>query len=281
MTPAVAAQAWCPFAIRSVEQRNKATKDTPTPNYWPSNDGRRAVVIHIAQGGFESSIEYMRDHGTSSHFIVSLAGKIKQLVSVNDSAWGNGLSFDAHGARWICPHSHVVAPRWELLDTRYNPNTQTISIEHEGYSGNTPPAAQLAATVELLRWLAGQFPTLTPYRTGSTMIGHCDLDPLDKVNCPGKGFDLVALARRANDGLNLVEPWVRNWTLRGVALPVEQQLWAIPQLYKANYATLGACLRAEEYLLDGLSVATFERGFIYYLKATNRAYLVQFATKVA
>jgi len=278
MTEQRAAQEWYPGATQAVETRERPDKGTLTPNFWPGNNGRRAVVIHIAQGGFDSSINHMRDNGTSSHFIVSLSGRLKQLVSVNDSAWANGLSFDGH--RWICPHKHVVTPRWELIDPHHNPNTQTISIEHEGFSGNTPSAAQLAATVDLLRWLARQFPSLAPYRNGSALIGHCDLDPVDKAFCPGKGFDLTDLARRANEGLDLVEPWLRNWTLRGVALPVEQQLWAIPQLYKKNFAQMGACLQPEDYPVEGLSIAVFERGLIYYLTKTNRAYLVRFAVEI-
>lgn len=268
---------------RSPSDRHPTATWVGTPNHWDGCLSRRAVVIHIAQGGFTSSIDWMRKNGTSSHFIVAKTGKIAQLVGINDSAWCNGLSYDDAGQRWICPHGHVVIPRWARLrelallrDDDENPNRHTISIEHEGYSGNVPPQSQLDATVELLRWLGGQFPELLPWRVGETLIGHCDLDNVDKAGCPGPGFDLATLATRANSLMTPIEQppgWQRAWTLRGVALPPDQVSWAIPQLYKFHYAQLGACVAAEQYLNPQFSIALFERGYIYYLPKTQRAYL--------
>lgn len=244
-----------------------------TSNCWPGHHGRRAVVLHITQGGFESSIRYMRDTGTSSHFVVSTGGSVAQLVSVDDSAWGNGLSWD--GAHWVCPHQHIVVPRWGLLaNGDPNPNTTTISIEHEGMSGDAQPAAQRQATVDLLVWLAQQFPELAPYQTGRTLIGHGWLDPIDKAFCPGSGIDLDTIATLANARLSPIEPWRRAWAARGIPLDDAQVGWGIPQLYKFHSVDLGACVIPETYLGGGaISVAVFERGLIYFLRATGQAYL--------
>jgi len=251
----------------------------PSPNFWVGFTGRLAVVIHIAEGGFASSIDWMRDHGTSSHFIISLGGTVAQLVGLHDSAWCNGLTWVPTANKWQCPHKHWVTPSWALLSAPTNPNRTTISIEHEGYSGNPWPPAQTAATVALLKWLAVQYPTLHPYRDGYTLIGHRHLDNIDKLRCPGAGIDLGVLAARANEGtINPIphpEPWMRTWEQRGIQLPPSQIGWAIPQLYKFHAAQLGGCVRAEEYLYPGMSMAVFERGIITYLAKMNKAYLSQ------
>jgi hypothetical protein len=251
----------------------------PSPHHWAGHSGRRAVVIHIAQGGFSSSIKYMASAGVSSHFITSLQGSVAQMVGANDSAWANGLSWVASRG-WVCPHDKVVKPTWDLIDQDYNPNMQTISIEHEGMSGNPWPKVQIAATVELLQWLGKKYPSLTPYRVGSTLIGHSHLDPRDKAMCPGPGIDLRTLASLANAGLGpalpITEPWIGIWGQQGNPLAPGQVGWAIPQLYKFHASELGGCLLPEQYPISGYSYAVFERGLIYYLSKTGRAYLVRF-----
>src|SRR4051794_25728657 len=163
----------------------------PSANFWPGNKGRKAVVIHINQGGFDSSIKYMAENGTSAHFEVGKKGKVAQLVETDNSAWCNGLSYNPQARRWVCPHDHFVVPTWELLSTADgNPNWTTISIENEGFSGQAWPGSQFDANVELLVWLGKKYRSLTPYVVGSTLIGHSHLDPRDKSNCPGSGVDL-------------------------------------------------------------------------------------------
>lgn len=245
-----------------------------TPNFWEGHRARRAVCIHINQGSFEESIAWMAKNGTSAHFEVGRAGQVAQLVDTDDSAWGNGLSYEVMSAKWLCPHGHVVKPAWKLLEAPHNPNLDTISIEHEGFSGKPWTLSQRRATVGLLVWLGRKYPDLVPYVVGSTLIGHYHLDPIDRAGCPGTTAQLDLLASEANQILGADEPWVHAWQARGVMLPRDRQGWAIPQLYKFHFAELGACVHAEEYLADGqFSLAIFERGFIYYLAATGRAYL--------
>lgn len=258
--------------MTSITPRYPAADWDEITNFWPGNAGRRAVAIHIAAGGYKSSITHMRNNGKSAHFITAFSGEVSQMVEIQDSAWANGLSFDDRRMVWVCPHGKVVKPTWRLISTAHNPNKQTISIEHEGMSGQKAPQAQLDATIDLLVWLGTQYPELTPYVVGSTLIGHCDLDPRDKSGCPGTGISLPYLAREANARLS--GNWRGAWAAKGVQLPAAQENWAIPALYRQHYAALGACLRAEDYLVPGFSVAIFERGFIYYVQSKNTAYVV-------
>lgn len=241
-------------------------------HHWKGNDGRRAVVIHIAQGGFQGSIEHMRNNGKSSHFIVAKSGQVAQMVEIQDSAWANGLTYDRRKLVWICPHGKEVKPTWRSIRPGYNPNRETISIEHEGLSGQLAPAQQLEATIDLLCWLGQQYPELTPFVVGTTLIGHADLDPIDKKGCPGLGINLHDLASRAN--ARLFGNWRAAWSARGVPLPADQENWSIPQTYRQHWQELGACIKAEEYIVPGLSIAVFERGLIYYVASTNTAFAV-------
>jgi N-acetyl-anhydromuramyl-L-alanine amidase AmpD len=178
---------WCPFA-----EQQRST------HFGRGNNGRAAVVIHIAQGGFQSSIDYLADIGLSSHFIISKKGTIVQLVSVNDTAWANGLNFK--GGQWYTPEKPprliVPQPTWSGLIPGQNPNFYTISIEHEGFTGDERPQAMQDADVKLLRWIADQFNLV--YTPTKTLIGHFEIDPMRKAFCPGRHVDFDALARAAN-----------------------------------------------------------------------------------
>lgn len=169
-----------------------------SPHFTPGNRGRLAVVLHIAEGGYQSSIDYMRNRGVSAHFIVSEIGRVSQMVSVHDTAFGNGLTFD--GVNWISPdpRNKVVHPTWQRIQPGINPNLTTISIEHAGFHTTARPKVQLDATVSLLKWLAGWFPSLSPYKPGYTLIGHSYLDTVDRINCPGPFFNLERIATMAN-----------------------------------------------------------------------------------
>ena len=179
------APAWYPDARR-----------VQSPNYAPGHQGRRAVVLHIAEGGYQSSIDFMATAGVSAHFIVSENGNISQLVSVFDTAYGNGLSYK--NGQWISPRNKVVHPTWQLIEPGVNPNLQTISIEHAGFHTKSRPKVQLDATVRLLKWLASWWVSLNPYVPGKTLIGHGMLDTIDRVNCPGPYFNLAMIAKAAN-----------------------------------------------------------------------------------
>lgn len=166
-------------------------------HYSTGNQGRRAVVLHIAEGGFLSSVSYLRQQGLSAHFMISEAGSVAQMVSVHDSAWGNGLSYK--NGQWYSPdpRNKLVHPTWQRIEPGVNPNFTTISIEHAGYHDKPRPKAQIDATIALLKWLAGWFHDLVPYKPSYSLIGHGMLDTIDRVNCPGPYFDLAKIASAA------------------------------------------------------------------------------------
>lgn len=78
----------------------------PTPNRGAGDQNEvRGLIIHIAEGWYDGTIAWQRnpDANVSSHFIVSRAGVIAQMVDTDDAAWtqrdGNGewLSVECEG----------------------------------------------------------------------------------------------------------------------------------------------------------------------------------------
>jgi Negative regulator of beta-lactamase expression len=175
---------WCPFATKR-----------PSPNFAPATErlGHDAIVLHIAQGGAAGSLDWLTNPASevSSHFFISKNGDLFQLVSLADVAWCNGLKPD--GKNWKTPSGKPVSPSWRGLRPGANPNRYTLSIEHEGYTGQALPAAMQATQTRLLKWLCEQlgWARLVP---GVNLIGHGEINPVDKAFCPGSAFDFAAIA---------------------------------------------------------------------------------------
>jgi len=116
------------------------------------------VVIHVADGTYQGSLEWFRDprSSVSAHYIVSSLGEIAQAVSEADTAWQAG---------------------------DYLTNETTIGIEHEGRPALgpwTPTAAQLEASAALVADICKRYairPSL------GNVVPHSSINP--KHNCPG------------------------------------------------------------------------------------------------
>ncbi|MER6533026.1 peptidoglycan-binding protein [Streptomyces sp900105755] len=104
-----------------------ATFIGPTPN--ERVDGMvevRGLVLHIQQGTEAGSEAWFKNPKSqaSSHFMNPKTGNLRQLVDTKDRAWA-----EADG------------------------NAHWISIENEGYAGDTLTASQLENAARLLAWL--------------------------------------------------------------------------------------------------------------------------------
>lgn len=180
---------WCPFATK---------RPIVADNFQVGRDGKqvKAIVLHIAAGPLSAVFPTFNNpaRGASAHFCVGKQGELEQYVSVNDTAFANGLRWDATKHKWFCPHNNPVNPSWQDLMPPDNPNLYTISIEHEGMPDEKWTDAMYEMNNRLLVWLAEQF-DLT-YVARRTLIGHHEIDPVDKPNCPGGN---VEWERMVND----------------------------------------------------------------------------------
>lgn len=130
-----------------------------------------AIVDHIMAGSLTGTDSWFLNpiSKASSHFGIGKNGEIHQYVDTDYQAYANGI---------------VNNPNWSLYTGR-NPNNYTISIEHEGYSGDVMPEPQYQATLALHRWLIEE---LGIEVNTNTIIGHYRIDSVNKANCPGSGF---------------------------------------------------------------------------------------------
>lgn len=193
--------------IRSADGWMPSTDALPvhhheSPNHSKGYDYRDAVVLHIAQGSYKDSYEWLTSpvSKVSSHFIISNTGQIAQMVSVFDTAWGNGLVWDKVNKRWltVAKPRRVVAPTWKRIRPGSDVNRCTISIERAGVWSDVPEPAEVASQLAVLRWIGWVFNL--DYVPLSTLIGHCHINPVDKGFCPGPHVNYAAIAAEANNG---------------------------------------------------------------------------------
>ncbi len=151
--------------------------------------------MHIASGRLAGVFPTFNTPGiqVSAHFCIAQDGTVEQYVSVDDTAFANGLSWQAERNQWLNPRGKIVTPSWQYLIPQTNPNSYTVSIEHEGWPQDKWTDAMYMANHRLLLWLAEKFNlTITPRRT---LIGHNEIDPIDKPNCPGPNVEFERIAQ--------------------------------------------------------------------------------------
>ena len=155
-----------------------------------------AIVNHIMSGTLTGTDSWFANPASkvSSHFGVGKNGAIHQYVNLENPAWANGA---------------VNNPNWPLLQDGVNPNYYTVSIEHEGESGDVMPEAQYQATLALHRWLSE---TLGIPVTRDNIIGHYRIDSVNKSRCPGNGFPWDRLFMDLQGGSDVLKVAVLLYT---------------------------------------------------------------------
>lgn len=101
----------------------------PTHKVWPEENSCDGVILHSAEGyraGLESQL---RDAEVSWHFTVYQDGTVEQHYPLTASCWHAGSKAS---------------------------NVRLIGVEHEGVAGEPLTAAQLLASVALVRWLQSE-----------------------------------------------------------------------------------------------------------------------------
>lgn len=158
-----------------------------SPNHSSLKDYKFiAIVDHIMSGTLVGTDSWFLNSASqvSSHFGVGKNGEIHQYVDTDYPAWANGSANN---------------PDWNLLKSGVNPNYYTISIEHEGESGDVMPEAQYKSTLALHRWLIDE---LDIPIDDDHIIGHYRIDSVNKSNCPGSGFPWERLFKDLKNNSN-------------------------------------------------------------------------------
>lgn len=176
-----------------------------SPNYNAGRNGRRiiAIVNHQTAGQCPGSLNWLCNAAAkaSAHYLIYRDGTVYQLVKDSDTAWHAGA---------------VSKPSWTLYDDS-NPNRYTIGIEHECYpavggDGNLTEQ-QYHATLELHRQLIKNH-GITVDR--NHIIGHYQIDSVNRPNCPGSAFPWDRLIRDLTLGTTSVPIVVSGKTIMGI-----------------------------------------------------------------
>lgn len=143
----------------------------PQSNFTKGRNGKLPVLIvmHVADGSKPAVVNTFKNPASkvSSHFLVNKDGSVTQFVNTGDTAYANGVV--------VNPISEVVLAR-----AKQNPNSYSISIEHEGFGTKDITTAQYKATAELVNFLCKKWEIP---EDRSHIIGHREINA-DKV-CPG------------------------------------------------------------------------------------------------
>ena len=157
------------------------------PDGHHGGNSPEAIVYHIAQGSLGGIDAWFNNPSSSAstHFAVGRSGAIHQYVAVEDAAWGNGL-MDR-------PDLSIPWLRY-CYENRINPNLRTISIEHEGFTGDPWPEAMYLSSRALSVWLIETY-HLRHFLVSldHCFIGHHRIDSVNRARCPGTGWPRARL----------------------------------------------------------------------------------------
>lgn len=157
---------------------NQYTNSSSREGYVPF-----VIVDHISGGTMQSMDYWFTDPSnnvSSAHFGISRTGEIHQYVAIEEMAWANGLKKE-----------QIADAKAQVVhDMGVNPNLYTVSIEHEGTVGDLTEE-QFQASVWLHRYICDYIRTssgkdfpLDEYH----VIGHFQVNPIAKPDCPGPQF---------------------------------------------------------------------------------------------
>ncbi len=173
-----------------------------SPNYSSGRNGKKiiAIVDHITAGLMPGTLSWMQNPmaKVSAHYLVTRKGEIYQLVKDEDTAYHAGV---------------INKPNWVLYDGT-NPNRYTIGIEHEGHKNQggdgTLTENQYQATLWLHRQLIDKYNLKI---TDSHIIGHCQIDSVNRPNCPGANFPWKRMFEDLRKGV--IDMSLEKWMVEG------------------------------------------------------------------
>jgi N-acetyl-anhydromuramyl-L-alanine amidase AmpD len=140
---------------------------------------KQALVCHIAEGTLAGCDSWFSNPQAqaSANYCVGYDGTIHCYVDPfdDDAPYANGA---IHEPDKYFAELHGV--------NRENPNSWTVSIEHEGTTGQSMPDAQFAASTQLAAWLCQELEIPVSL---TRMLGHYQIDSLTREHCPGWSAD--------------------------------------------------------------------------------------------
>lgn len=159
------------------------------------------IVCHITDGNFEGAVSWLCNSASkaSAHFVVSRKGEITQLVDLKNTGWANGTATNASDKRY-----YGKSTLKSVRDRKTNANYYTVSIETEGFSTTTKGALtdiQKIAIIELIKHIRLEIKKIYGIDIPidrQHIVGHYEITPITKPNCPGKLFPFDEIITQLN-----------------------------------------------------------------------------------
>ncbi|HEX2172598.1 MAG TPA: N-acetylmuramoyl-L-alanine amidase [Dehalococcoidia bacterium] len=199
-----------------------------TSNFSRGRDGHRpvAIVNHIMEGTLAACDSWFnnRESQVSAHFGIGQNGEIHQYVRTVDTAWANGRCNQPDlSVEWLA----------DCVRRQVNANSLTISIEHEGKTGDRMSEAQYQATLALHRYLIAEYGIPVDRMH---IIGHNRIDSINRSRCPGAGFPWDRLLADLGGGTVQPQPGSRDHLPKEVVKPPEGIRWVGSPNFAADRA---------------------------------------------
>lgn len=164
-----------------------------SPNHFNGRGGETPIMIvnHITEGNISGAVSWLcnPDSKASAHFVVAKNGDIYQLVDLRNGAWCNGTSIYSKGKYYYKRSTNSI-----VRGKAVNANLFTVSIEHEGYYRDGQGALseeQYQATLWLHRHIINEVKSIYGHDIvvdREHIVGHYEVAPREKPNCPGQRF---------------------------------------------------------------------------------------------
>ncbi len=149
-----------------------------SPNWSYRTRPVLGIVDHVMAGTFLGTREWFvkgsaeAGRPVSAHYGVSKEGRIDKYVYTTRVAWHCGIVNN--------PTAQIYFEQGEV-----NPNAYMLGIEHEGFPEDGLTEEQYQATL----WLHKRLVITYGIRVGrDRIIGHRELDAVNRANCPGLKF---------------------------------------------------------------------------------------------
>ena len=145
------------------------------------------IVLHIAQGSIQALHNWAvspNNKSSSWHYGIAKDGTIYHYCPNQLAAWTQG--------RVLNPTAWIVKDKYKGI----NPNRYCIGIEHEGLTGQPWTDKMYKADAEVIKYLCKTYDIPMDRKH---IIGHYEIDSVNKRGCPGTGFSFDKLFNLLND----------------------------------------------------------------------------------
>jgi len=170
------------------QENNQEDPDEFSPNCYKGRKNYipNIIVCHI-NNTYSSAIKhfYNEKSEVSSHYLIRKDGHIKQIVSLDDTAWANGTSLNTNSDVY-----YKFASSKLINSVNDNANYFTFSIEHESFDGSLTDE-QLKSTIKVMKEIIEYLKNKYNYDfqiDREHIIGHNEINPVVRKKCPGNKF---------------------------------------------------------------------------------------------